>query len=167
MIDNKYPTSTAEWLISNTFDLGTSNVSFYNISWQPENQPAAAGNESLKIQIASNNDNNTWNWSGPDGTENSYYTTSNSQIYSGHNNKRYFRYKIFMQTADENFTPSLNEIKIDFNSSCVSGGQTFFNDLSSGVYNLTITKSGYQTYTDSAVSVYNDWQEYKATMIQN
>ena len=167
LIDNKYPTSTAEWLISNTFDLGTSNVSFYNISWQPENQLAAAGNESLKIQIASNNDNNTWNWSGPDGAENSYYTTSDSQIYSGHNNKRYFRYKIFMQTVDENSTPSLNEIKIDFNSSCVSGGQTFFNNLSSGVYNLTITKSGYQTYADSAVSVYNDWQEYKATLIEN
>lgn len=157
----KYPTSTSEWLISNTFDLGTNSTDFFKISWNPENQPAGT---SLKFQIASNNDNLTWNFLGPDGTENSYYTSSGASINSVHNNNRYFRYKVFLETNDETKTPTLEDISIEFSSSCIPGGQAFFDGLTTGIYAITIEKIGYSTFTDSNVSVSTNWQEYKAQL---
>lgn len=163
----RYSTSTEEWLISNTFDIGTSVTNFYNLKWQPTSQPAQTGNNSLKFQIATNDDNATWNFIGPDGAANSYYSTSNTQLHSSHNNDRYFRYKAFLKTDDENFTPSLEDIEIEFSSDCVPNGQVFFNNLTTGTYTLTIIKSGYQTFVDSNVSISNDWQGYTAELIQN
>ena len=153
-----YPTST-QWLISNTFDLGAAGATFYNFDWQPASQPLETGSDSLKFQIASNNDNLTWNFIGPDGADSTFYATSSGQINQIHNNSRYLRYKAYFKTENENFTPVLNEIKIIFNSSCVPAGQTFFNDLAGGEYNLTVQKSGYQTST-STISILNNWQEY-------
>lgn len=161
-INGKYSTSTEEWLISNTFDIGISSVNFYNLKWQPTSQPPQTGNNSLKFQIAANNDNATWNFIGPDGTAGSYYSISDTQIHSGHNNNRYLRYKTFFKTDDENFTPSLENVEIDFSSECIPSGQVFFNNLTTGIYTLTATKSGYQTFIDSNVSISNDWQEYQA-----
>lgn len=154
-----YPTST-QWLISNTFDLGAASTTFYNFDWQPISQPLGTGSDSLKFQIASNNDNLTWNFIGPDGTDSTFYATSSGQINSIHNNNRYLRYKAYFKTENENFTPVLEEIKITFNSSCVSSGQTFFNNLSGGTYTLTVQKSGYQTFTDNAISILNNWGKY-------
>jgi len=152
-----YTTST-QWLESNTFNLGTSNVSFYSIDWLPLNQPSQTGADSLKFQLAANNDNLSWNYIGPDGTSNSFYTSS-SAISSLLNNNRYFRYKVFLSTLNPNYTPSLQEIKFYFSSSCVSPGQTLFNGLTNQTYTVTASKTGYQTYTNTAVSVFNDWQE--------
>lgn len=166
-INGKYSTSTEEWLISNTFDIGTSSVNFYNLKWQPTSQPPQTGNDSLKFQIAANNDNATWNFIGPDGMAESYYSISDTQIYSGHNNNRYLRYKAFLKTNDENFTPSLEYVEINFYSGCIPNGQVFFNNLTAGAYILTITKSGYQIFVDSNVSILNNWQEYTAELIQN
>lgn len=163
-VNGKYSTSTEEWLISNTFDLGTSDTNFYNLKWQPTSQPPETGGNSLKFQIATNDDNAIWNFIGPDGAANSYYSTSNAQLYSGHNNDRYLRYKAFLKTDDENFTPLLEDIEINFSSECVPSGQVFFDNLTTGTYTLTITKSGYQTFIDSNVSISNDWQEYQATI---
>lgn len=165
--NGKYSTSTEEWLISNTFDLGTSDTNFYNLKWQPTSQPPQTGSNSLKFQIATNDDNATWNFIGPDGTAGSYYSTSDIQLYSSHNNDRYLRYKAFLKTDDENFTPSLEDIEIEFSSECVPNGQVFFDNLTAGTYTLTITKSGYQTFVDSNVSISNDWQEYQASLTNN
>lgn len=162
-IGGVYPTST-EWLISNTIDMGIEDTTFYNLSWNPVNQPPQTGNESLRFQIASNSDNSTWNFTGPDGALNTYYTISDTQLYSGHNNKRYFRYKIFMKTDNENFTPELDDLTIGFSSGCLTNGQSFINGLSSGTYNINIQKSGYQTYTDS-IDLLESWKEYAATLI--
>ncbi|MBI5079655.1 hypothetical protein HZB06_03270, partial [Candidatus Wolfebacteria bacterium] len=158
-----YPTST-QWLISKTFDLGVASTTFYNFDWQPTSQSLSTGNDSLKFQIAANNDNSSWNWSGPDGTENSFYATSGVQISSNNNNNRYLRYKAYLKTENENFTPVLEETKIIFNSSCVPAGQTFFNNLSGGTYTLTVQKSGYQTFINDAVSVLNNWQSYNVQL---
>lgn len=157
-----YPTST-QWLISDTFNLGSAGATFYNFDWQPTSQPLETGSDSLKFQIASNNDNSTWNFVGPDGTDSTFYATSSGQINSIHNNSRYLRYKAYFKTENENFTPVLNEIKINFNSPCAPAGQTFFNNLAGGDYNLTIQKSGYQIST-STISILNNWQEYNVQL---
>lgn len=160
----KYSTSTEEWLISSTFNLGTSSTTFYDLSWNPTSQPAQTGTNSLKIQIASNNDNSAWNFIGPDGTGGSFYSSSTVAIHSSHNNNRYLRYKVLMSTQDENFTPFLGDINFKFSSDCLSAGQAFFNGIANGTYALTVEKSGYQAFSDSGVSISEDWQEYEATL---
>ncbi|MBI5147887.1 MAG: prepilin-type N-terminal cleavage/methylation domain-containing protein [Parcubacteria group bacterium] len=158
-----YATST-EWLISPTFDVGVASSVFYNLEWQPENQPPETGSDNVRFQVAANNDGNSWNFTGPDGTENTYYDSTSTPIGAALNNSRYFRYKTFLKTANENFTPSINDVSVNFSSSCLPSGQAFFNGLSSGTYTLTVSKSGFQTLTDAAVSVSQNWQEYNAIL---
>ena len=158
-VGGKYATSSQE-LISTTFDMGTVNTTFYSLSWNPISQPSQAGIDSLKFQIAANNDNTTWNFVGPNGNGNTYYTAINTQLHSGHNSKRYLRYKVFMQTANDQFTPKLEDITIGFNSSCVPNGQVFFSGLPGGLYDVTVTKSGFNT-TDDSISIESSWQEYE------
>lgn len=155
-----YPTST-EWIISNSFNLGTSQTNFYKINWEPLSQPLAS---ELKFQLAANNDNSTWNFIGPDGTAGTYYANSGDSINSALNGNRYFRYKAFLSTTNENLTPSLENIYFDFSSACVPSGQAIFTGLSTGIYTITVEKSGYQTFADTNVSVASNWQEYKTQL---
>ena len=161
-IGGKYPTST-EWLISKTIDFGAADVAFYDVSSNPTSSPPQTGPQSLKFQIATNNDQSAWNFVGPDGTDVSYYTTS-TILNPLHNNNRYLRYKIFMRTADENFTPTLNDLTINFSSPCITRGRAFSDGLNAGTYTLTIEKAGYQTFIDPAVAVGGGSQEYLATL---
>ncbi len=160
-----YATST-QWLISNTFDLGSSNTTFDDIEWDPQNQPLQTGSQSLQFQIAANNDNATWNFVGPDGTPNTYYSTSGAQINSIENGNRYLRYKVYLQTQDAGYTPSLADTKINFSSGCVPDGQAFFSGLASGSYSLTVQKSGYQTFNNPSVYISNNWMQYNVQLTQ-
>jgi len=150
------------YLISSSFDTGSPS-DFHQIIWQPQDQPPETGADSVKFQIATNNDNSTWNFVGPDGTPNSFYTVSNPIINSIHNNDRYLRYKVFLQTADTTYTPNVGEIAITFTSSCVPPGQVFFTELNSGNYDLTISKSGYQTF-NSSINISNLWQQREISL---
>jgi len=158
-----YTTSTVS-LISQTIDLGTPTASLHNIFWNPSAQPPETGTQSLRIQIASNNDNSSWNFIGPDGTSNTYYSSSGSAVHSSHSNNRYFRYKVFLKTDNNAFTPSLEDVEFEFSSSCVPSGQVFFNGLSVGTYTITVSKLGFQIYVDSGVTISSGWQEYTATI---
>lgn len=163
-INNKYATSSEE-LISSTVDFGTSITSFYNLSWNPISQPAGAGANSLKFQIATNNDNLSWNFVGPDGTADTFYTLSGTEVNPVHNSNRYLRYKIYMKTLNDQFTPQLNDLSIEFHSSCTLDGQAYFSGLNNATYTLNIQKAGYQTFTDPAVNINSNWRTYKATLI--
>ncbi len=145
------------YLISSTFDTGSPS-SFHQIIWQPQDQSPETGPDSVKFQIATNNDNVTWNFLGPDGTSNTFYTLANPIINSLHNNDRYLRYKVFLQTADTAYTPNIAEVAITFTSSCVPPGQVFFTGLDFGDYDLIISKSGYQTFNDT-VTISASWQQ--------
>jgi prepilin-type N-terminal cleavage/methylation domain-containing protein len=162
-IDGKYATSSQE-LISNTLDLGTSNTVFFEFNWNPSSQPPQTGEGSLVFQVATNNDNSTWAFTGPDGTADSFYTVSGGQIHSINNGKRYLRYKVIMKTARDDFSPSVSDISIGFRSDCGVGGQAFFNGLATGTYELTVSKTGYNTYVDDMVSVSDDWREYHVVL---
>lgn len=148
--------SASGYLISSTFDTGSAS-NFHQILWQSQSQPPATGPDSVRFQIASNNDKESWNFLGPDGTENTYYTLANQNINAVHNGSRYLRYKVFLQTSDSTWTPSLSDISFTFTSLCVPPGQVFFSGLESGDYDLTVSKSGYQTFSE-IVSIVNPWQ---------
>ena len=154
----QYVSPAEQKLVSKTFDMGTSNITYFGLAWNPQPQPSAA---TLRFQIATNNDNATWNFGGPNGSSNTYYTTSGAQTPSSLNNKRYIRYKVFMKTTDPSVTPILDDLAIEFKSDCLSDGQAFFSGLPVGTYTLTISKSGYNTNIDSAVDVTSSWQEYQ------
>jgi hypothetical protein len=139
--------SSAGFLVSSTFDTGSPS-NFYELSWKPTDQPVETGEESVKFQIATNLDNLTWNFVGPDGTSASYYTLANQNINAVHNGDRYFRYKVFLSTEDPAFSPSVSDVAFTFTSSCVPPGQVRFGGLSAGNYILRATKIGYQDSTD-------------------
>ncbi|MFH1246407.1 MAG: carboxypeptidase-like regulatory domain-containing protein, partial [Candidatus Liptonbacteria bacterium] len=103
-----YSTSTVDRLISKTIDLGSSSSTLYTISWNPVSQPALTN---LSFQVATNNDNATWNYVGPDGAPGTYYTVNGSNIPAAVGiGNRYLRYKVYMSTQDENISPSLDDI---------------------------------------------------------
>ncbi len=149
-----YATGT---LISSTYDTGAPS-NFYEITWLPQSEPPETGSSSVEFQIASNNDDSTWNFSGPDGTESTFYTLSDGNINSINNGNRYFRYKVFLSTDDDQFSPVLSSLSLTFSSSCVPPGQVLFSNLNSGSYDLSVSKSGYQDYSGT-VSVSSDWQQ--------
>ncbi len=137
-----YSTST-EWLISKEIDFGTSSIIYKKFSWSG-NLPSGT---SIKFQLASNNDNSTWNFVGPDGTPNTYLETQEFEIPSFLQNKRFLKYKVYLQTSDPLISPSLDKIKISFTSSCFSLGETLFQNLNPGKYLLEVIKEGYFFYS--------------------
>ncbi len=138
------------YLESSTFDTGASS-NFTTISWLPTSQNPLT---SIRFQLAANNDNTTWNFVGPDGTSGSYYTTPGTNIASVHDNNRYMRYKVYLDTTDTTFTPFLSNVGINYVSGCSTPGQVIFPELTAGNdYNLTITMPGYSTYTENSINL--------------
>jgi hypothetical protein len=159
---DKNATGTLE---SSTFDTGTTS-NYYSLSWLPNNQPLDSGFNSLKIQFATNSSSTdpVWNYFGPDGTGNTYYTVPGGSINSVGNDKQYARYKVFMTTDSTTSTPKLSSIYFTYSSGCISPGQVLFQGLSTGTYTLKVTKSGYDVYNGS-VEVGNGWQRFNVPLI--
>jgi len=99
------------FLTSSSYDTGTELTTYTTLQWQPTSQDPLTN---IKFQIATNNDNLTWNYLGPDGTENSYYTVSGTTINSVNSNKRYIRYRVFLSTQDVSKTPVLTSVNINY-----------------------------------------------------
>lgn len=141
------------WLESSTFDTGSVITNFTTISWQPTSQDPATV---LKFQIAANNDNATWQFLGPDGTNASYYTVSGNNISSALDSKQFVRYKAFLTTTNDKKTPVLTSVSINYVSGCATPGQVFFPDLTSGNnYDLDVSMSGYTTETQNNIDINN------------
>ncbi len=144
------------WLISSTFDTGTEETSYTNLVWEPASQGPSTN---VSFQIASNNDNQTWNFVGPDGTINTYYTTPGIAINSVHNNNRYIRYKVFLSTSDDSVTPVITSVSVNYVSGCFTPGQAMFSGIGPGNvdegtdYEAIVSMSGYQTQTVTDVDV--------------
>ena len=155
--------SNSAVLTSSSFDTGSAS-NFYQISTLPQDQPAQTGPNSVRLQLATNNDNNTWNFVGPDGTAGTYYSPINTNINAIHNGNRYLRYRLYLQTASTTYTPDVSEVNFTFSSNCVPSGQAMFSSLSSGNYQLTVTKAGYQTSTE-ALSLSSAWQSHEVILM--
>lgn len=154
-----YPTST-EWLISQTIDFGTSSVILKKFKWTGNLPPGT----SIKFQLAANNDNLTWNFVGPDGSENTYFESSEFSLPQSFYNKRYLRYKVFLKTEDPSVTPSLDKIEISFSSACFSSGQVLFQNLEPGEYDLEVIKQGYFFYNKSIIISDEDFYHEKVIL---
>lgn len=149
-------------LTSSSFNVGA-NSNFHDLTWLPLSQPPETGTDSVKFQVATNNDNVTWNYIGPNGTTTSYYTTSDSALHDNHDGDQYLRYKVFMNTASTSYTPIVSDVSFTFTSSCVPPGQVHFNNLTNGDYTLTITKAGYVDYV-ADITVSQAWEYMSATI---
>ncbi|PIR88088.1 MAG: hypothetical protein COU10_01155 [Candidatus Harrisonbacteria bacterium CG10_big_fil_rev_8_21_14_0_10_45_28] len=152
-----YASSTNSWLISKIYEFGTSTTEFNSISWEGV-EPAQAGQAPIKFQVASNDDLGTWTYVGPDGTGSTYFTSSGTALGDYHDGNRYLRYRVFLNTENVNYTPILEEVSLNFSSGCVPSSQSFWPDLSTGTYNIIVTKSGYLTAT-STVDASFGWQQ--------
>jgi len=155
---------TNGYITSSYFDTG-SNSNFKQIIWSPGTEPIETGEESVKVQIATNTDNTTWNFLGPDGTSDSYYTYQDQNINIIHNGDRYVRYRLYLSTADLLFTPTISDISITYASSCIPPGQVSFSNLSSGLYVISVTKEGYQNILKE-VNIIDNWNKEEITLFQ-
>ncbi len=133
-------------LISSSFDLKSSS-SFSTISWNPSSQIAGVGADPVKFQIATNTDDTTWNFIGPDGTDTTYYTTPNTQIASANNDSQYIRYKLFLHTDDTASSPVLSDVSIGFTSQCTPPGQVFYSSLNATTYTIDASHASYQPFS--------------------
>jgi prepilin-type N-terminal cleavage/methylation domain-containing protein len=155
--------ATDGWLESSTFDLG-STVDFQRISWDPVNQQTQTGVNSVKVQFATSNSSSpaVWDFYGPDGTTGTYFTATSTQINSVHDGQRYFRYKIFLHSANSHYTPKVSEVSVTYTNACVPPGQVFFSGLDASTtstpYNFSATKTGYVTATGTIGVVGNELQ---------
>ena len=50
-------------------------------------------------------------------------------------------------------------------NSCATPGQVFWNGLETGTYTLSVSKTGYQTYTDASLSISSAWQNQNITLM--
>ncbi len=150
-------------LTSSTFDTGTSQSAYTTLTWQPTSQDPLTN---VKFQIATNNDNLTWDFLGPDGTSSSYYTVPGTTINPLHNNKRYVRYKAFLSTQDSSKTPVLTSVNVNYVSGCFTPGQAMFPGLTQGSdYQIVISANGYLTQTINNVDI-NGYNVLQASLSQ-
>lgn len=78
---------------------------------------AIPANTTVKYQVAgSNNAVGPFNFVGPDGTANTYFTTSGASL-SQFNGFRYLKYKAYLNTTNSAVTPALNDVQVCFNNS--------------------------------------------------
>ncbi len=158
---------SAGTLESSAFDTGSPS-NFYQINWEPTNQPVETGPDSVRFQVATADEATTttvWNFLGPDGTGGTYYTLADQNIASIHNGHRYFRYKVFLSTADQSVTPTVSDISFGFTSNCVPPGQVLFNSVGLGTHTITVTKSGYQPYTSEPFGITGDFTAHDVALV--
>ena len=101
------PGQSTGTITSSTFDAG-SNVGFNSLGFTT----SLPSGTSVKFQIASNSDNSTWNYVGPDGTNSNYFTSPGAidlKSVSG----RYVRYQATLDTTNAN-TPVINDVTITY-----------------------------------------------------
>jgi hypothetical protein len=142
------PVGTLE---SSSFDTGTASTSYTTFTWNPTSQSPST---TLAFQVATNNDNATWNFIGPDDTALTYYMSPGTTISAANANHRYLRYKAFLSTASSTITPVMSNVTVNYVSGCFAPGQSMFAGLSSGNnYRATVSMAGYQTQVVSSINV--------------
>ncbi len=159
-----YSTSATSTLESSTFDTGSAS-NYYTLSWNPVSQPVLTGTNSVKFQFATNPSatSTVWTYRGPDGTSNSYFTVPGSPINVVSNGNEFARYLAYMTTKTATVTPMISNVSFAYTSSCAPPGQVIFQGLSAGSYTLTVSKSGYTTYSGS-VTIGSGWQQQTVSL---
>ena len=92
---------------SDSFDAGAT-VAFNSLFFTAA-KPAGSD---IQFQIATNTDNSTWTYVGPDGTNGTYFT-ADSAVPLALAEGRYFRFKAFL-TGDGTVTPTLSDVTVSY-----------------------------------------------------
>lgn len=156
--NNGHTLATSGILDSSTFDTGSSSTTYTTLNWQPSSQDPAT---TVKFQVATNNDDATWNFTGPDGTGGTYYTTPGTTISAVNNNNQYIRYRAYLSTTDTTKNPTITSVGINYVSGCFTPGQVIFPGLTAspqpsqtpGTYGVTVSMAGYSTKTISGLNI--------------
>ena len=84
---------------------------FNFLTWSGQKQ----GPTDIQLQIATNDDNSTWNFVGPDGTESSFYENPENpgSIPLNFVQSRYFRYKVIL-SGNGGVTPILDDFTLNY-----------------------------------------------------
>ena len=151
------------FLESSTFDAGTT-IDFTTLKWNPQAQDPATGTDPVKFQIATTDvladppENTLWNFIGPNGTDQTYYTSYESSLIPSteYQNKRYLRYKVFLSTADTTKTPTVDDVSIIYSSSCIGPGQAFFENVPEENYDIEVTHPEYDGLDGSPAALLAD-----------
>jgi hypothetical protein len=109
----KFVHPSSAWLESSTFDTG-GLAYINNVSYTLTNAPEGIGSTPIKVQIATSGASTPWDYIGPDGTSDSYYTDQaqyNVTTHAGDNN---LRYKLLLETDEVAVAPELGELKIQY-----------------------------------------------------
>lgn len=162
-IEGSFASVSQQWLISNTIDMGTTSATFESLWWSPASQPEVTGPQSVKFQLAANNDNATWNWVGPDGTAGSFFTSPGQTIPLSLAQSRYLRYKVYLETQSAGIAPTITDVSLGFSGGCTMAGQAFFDQIAGDTVSLSITRPGYQSYT-ATISTPQSWQRIHIPM---
>lgn len=102
--------TTGEY-VSSTFDTG-GLVSFNRIFWTETTSP---GVTNVEFQIATNTDNATWNFVGPDGTAATRFTNPlGESIPINATSGRYLRYKAYFTTLNNQVTPTIFSVSVNY-----------------------------------------------------
>jgi hypothetical protein len=134
-------------LTSSWYDIGDASTTLYALSWQPVSQASSTGSQSVMFQIDSGDSTTTTTgFIGPDDSSLTFYTSTTTAISSIHNNHRYFRYKLYLSTADVSVTPIVSDVSVTFGTECIPHGQVYFSGLSNGSYNVSVSNPAYSTY---------------------
>jgi len=160
-----YTTTATATLESSTFDTGTSS-NFYTFSWNPIGQSQPAGQAPVKFQFATSPSSTpaSWNYVGPDGTSNSYFTVPGAAISSTQNGNEFARYLAYLTTDTATVTPIVSDVSFAYTSGCIPPGQVIFQGLTPGTYTLTISKAGYTSNSNPALDVGSGWQNETVTI---
>lgn len=111
----------APWgeLISSSLDTGNAGGGGINrISWATLG--ALPANTTIRTQLAANNDNVTWDFSGPNGPGTWYTVSLGTNVWTGlyslsaSQPARYLRYKIRLETTDPTVTPEVDWARVNW-----------------------------------------------------
>lgn len=105
--------ASSGYLESSTLDTGSERVAYNWIKWTG----TAPINTAIKFQIAtSENEAGPWSYLGPDGTSTSFYTNGAGELinYNINLNKRYARYKLFLENNNSLQPPTLEDVIISY-----------------------------------------------------
>lgn len=94
-------------LTSAVFDAG-SGTDWGTLSWTA----FLPGGTALKFQLAAADGADPADFRGPDGTVDGFYTGSGTAVWSGHDGRRYLRYRAVLTTADAAKTPLLQSVTV-------------------------------------------------------
>ena len=99
--------------ISTQYDTGSIS-SFKKLSWYSE----TPDNSTIKLQLRSADNDSaliTQDFVGPDGTTSTFYTSSPTDIWSGHDGDRWIQYKAYFNITEVTVSPSLKDVTITYN----------------------------------------------------